>query len=186
MDNSPDCDVKHIHHLGVVAAIFKQHKIVERIDFLLPKHSNNQKITHGEAILAMVMQGLGFTNQRIYLTKKFFLDISMLGLFRPEIKAEYFTADTFARTLDAIYKYGASKFFIDTCLDIVLKNKYLRKFIFIDTTSMYVTGKKYKKDGKLELKHGYSKDYRGDLKQLIYLLVSTEDGLPLHFEGHSG
>ena len=119
MDNSPTCHVQNIGHLGIIASIFKQHKIVDRIDSLLPKNSNNQKITHGEAILAMVMQGLGFTNHRIYLAKNYFDDISMLGLFRPDVKAEYFTADTFARTLDAIYKYGSSKFFIDTCLDIV-------------------------------------------------------------------
>ena len=186
MANYPTCHVQNIDHLGLIAAIFKQHKIVERIDSLLPKTSNNQKITHGEAILAMVMQGLDFTNHRLYMSRSFFTSISMLGLFRPDVKPEHFTYDTFGRALDAIYKYGATRLFIDICLDVILKNKILTKFIFMDTTSLYVTGKKYKKDGKIELKHGHSKDYRKDLKQLVYLLISTEDGVPFHFEGHSG
>jgi transposase len=50
----------------------------------------------------------------------------------------------------------------------------------------YTTGKKYKNEGHIELKRGYSKDHRMDLKQLIYLLVTTEDGIPLFAECHSG
>jgi len=186
MGEIPTCDVKNLGHLGIIAAIFKEYKIAERIDSLLPKISNNQTITHGEAILAMVMQGLGFSNHRLYLSAEFFSHVAMQGLFRSTIKAEHFTADTFGRTLDAIYKYGPTKFFTDSCLKIIMDNKLLKKFFFIDTSTFYVTGKKYKHDGKIELKHGHSKDHRMDLKQLVYLLVTTEDGLPVFAESHSG
>jgi transposase len=182
----PTCIVKNLSHLGIIAAIFKEYKIVERIDTILPKTSNNQNITHGEAILAMVMQGLGFSNHRLYLSAEFFSHVAMRGLFRSTIKAEHFTADTFGRTLDAIYKYGATKFFTDSCLKIIMDNKLLKKFFFIDTSTFYATGNKYKNDGKIELKYGHSKDHRMDLKQLVYLLVTTEDGLPVFAESHSG
>jgi hypothetical protein len=44
MEEKPTCEVKNIGNLGIIAAIFKQYKIVELIDTLLPKTSNNQEI----------------------------------------------------------------------------------------------------------------------------------------------
>ena len=186
MDERPTCEVKNIGHLGIIAAIFKQYKIVELIDTLLPKTSNNQNISHGEVIQSMVMQGLGFSNHRLYLSAEFFSHTSMPDLFGSEIKSEHFTADTIGRTLDAIFKYGPTKFFTDVCLRIILENKLLKKYFYIDTTTFCTTGKKYKNIGTIELKRGYSKDYRMDLKQLVYLLVTTDEGLPVFAESHSG
>ena len=60
MEERLTCEVKNIGHLVIIAAIFKQYKIVELIDALLPKTSNNQNISHCEVIQSMVMQGLGF------------------------------------------------------------------------------------------------------------------------------
>jgi transposase len=186
MEEQPTCNVQNLGHLGILAAIFKEFKIVERIDSLLPKKSNNQNITHGEVIQAMVMQGLGFSNHRLYLSAEFFSHVAMDSIFNSKIKFEYFTADTIGRTLDAIFKYGPTKFFTDLCLNIVIENKLLKKFFYIDTTSLYTTGKKYKNTGNIELKRGYSKDHRMDLKQLVYLLVTTDEGLPIFAESHSG
>lgn len=186
MDEQPIIDVKRLGHLGIIAAIFKEYKIVELIDSLLPKTGNHQFVTHGEAILAMVMQGLGFSNHRLYLSAEFFSHVAIEGLFGKKVKAEHFTSEVFAGTLYAIFKYGPTKFFTDSCLRIVVDNKLLKKFLYIDTSTLCATGKKYKNDGNIELKYGYSKDYRMDLKQLVYLLVTTEDALPIFAESHSG
>lgn len=182
----PVSDVKQLGHLGVVVAIFKQYQIIEKVDRLLPKRSNNQKISHGQALLAMVLQGFGFANRRLYLSTEFFSHLALDDLLGPDIKPEHLNQHVFARTLDAIYKYGSTQFFTDVCLGIVLNPKILKKFIFMDTTSFYVLGQKYKNVGSIQLKHGHSKDHRMDLKQLIYLLVSTEDGIPIFGECYSG
>lgn len=182
--DAPVSEVKQLGHLGIIAAIFKEYKIIEKIDSLLPKESNHKTITHGEAVFAMVLQGLGFSNSRIYLSSEFLSHVDIINLFGREIPPEYFNSTALGRTLDAIYEYGATRFYTDTCLSIVMP--LLKRFVHIDTTSMAVTGKKYKSDGELNLTYGYSKDYRSDLKQLVYLLVTTEDGLPLMHETHSG
>lgn len=52
---SCDLEVKNIGHLGLVAAVFKELKLVERIDEILPKTSKNVKVSHGQALMAMVM-----------------------------------------------------------------------------------------------------------------------------------
>ena len=56
----------------------------------------------------------------------------------------------------------------------------------MDTTTFCTTGRNYKNDGNIELKHGYSKDYRMDLKQLVYLLVTTDESLPIFAEAYTG
>lgn len=100
MEEQPTTTVQNLDHLGIIASIFKECRIMERIDLLLPKVSNNQHVTHGEIILAM--QGLGFNSNRIYLSSEFLSHVAIFDLFRPGVKAEYFTADTIGRTLDAI------------------------------------------------------------------------------------
>ena len=179
-------EVKNIGHLGIVASIFKKHRIVEKIDELLPKTSNNQRISHGEAVLAMVLQGLGISSNRLYLSTDFFSNVAVARLFRPDIKPEYFNATALSRTLDAIFEYGPAKFFMDCTLGVVLDRKLLGKFFHIDTSSFCVTGSKYKGDGTIELKQGYSKDHRFDLKQLVLTLVANEEGIPVYSETHSG
>jgi transposase len=182
----PTSEMKLLSHLGILVAIFKQYQIIEKIDRLLPKRSHNQKISHGQALLAMVLQGFGFANSRLYLSSEFFSHLALKELFGPDIKAEHLNPNVLARTLDAIYEYGATRFFTDICLGIVLDPQILKKFLYMDTTSFYVTGQKYKNQGRIELKHGHSKDNRMDLKQLVYLLVSSEDGIPIIGECYSG
>ncbi len=63
----PTSEMKLLSHLGIIVAIFKQYQIIEKIDRLLPKRSHNQKISHGQALLAMVLQGFGFASRRLYL-----------------------------------------------------------------------------------------------------------------------
>ena len=54
----PQATVEHYDHLGLIAAIFHQYGLTERIDSLIPKRSHNQKLSHAQAIQAMVYQGL--------------------------------------------------------------------------------------------------------------------------------
>ncbi|MCP5078508.1 MAG: DUF4277 domain-containing protein, partial [Psychromonas sp.] len=56
----------------------------------------------------MIINGLGFTQNPIYLTPNFFKNLPVEQLFAKGIKAEHFNDDALGRTLDAIYKYGAT------------------------------------------------------------------------------
>lgn len=183
---SESCEIRTIGSLGLIASIFKEYGLVERIDKLLPKTSNNYNVTHGEVVFAMVLQGLGFSGQRLYLAASYFSQVSLYKIFRDEVRPEHFNGTTMSRTLDAIFDYGCTRFFVDTCLATVLKHKLLNRYIFIDTTSFSVSGKKYKGDGNINLNHGFSKDHRFDLKQLVFLLATTNNGIPLYAESHSG
>jgi transposase len=59
-----------LDHLGLVAAICQDLKIAQRIDNRLPCDSQ-KKVSSGRAVVAMILNGLGFTNRRLYLTHQF-------------------------------------------------------------------------------------------------------------------
>ncbi len=109
--DTPVTEIQNIGHLGNIAAIFKKYKIIEKIDNLLPKSSNNKTITHGQAILAMVLQGLGFSSQRLYLSSDFFSHVALKELLGPDVKPEYFNSAVLGRTLDVFFNHHSNLLF---------------------------------------------------------------------------
>ena len=76
-----------IGHLGIVAGIFDKLNIAEVIDRILPKRGS-RNLLHSVIIKAMILNGLGFTSQRLYLFPNFFMRIpaeKLLGkdIFQP-------------------------------------------------------------------------------------------------------
>ena len=53
-------------HHGLVAGVCKDLKIAERIDKIIPIDPQ-RKVSPGQAVVAMILNGLGFTNRRLYL-----------------------------------------------------------------------------------------------------------------------
>lgn len=58
-------------HHGLVAAVCQDLKIAERINSRLPPNSR-KKVSSGIATVAMIINGLGFTNRTLYLAHRFF------------------------------------------------------------------------------------------------------------------
>jgi transposase len=99
-----------LDHLGLVAAICQDLKIAQRIDDRL--HCDSQrKVSPGRAVTAMILNGLGFTNRRLYLTHQFFESKAIEGLLGPELEAKDITDYTLGHTLDDIAECGISKLF---------------------------------------------------------------------------
>ncbi len=59
-----------LDHLGLVAATIDKLGIVKRIDKFLPM-TNGAKTTMGQRAAAMIMNGLGFMDDRLYMFPKF-------------------------------------------------------------------------------------------------------------------
>lgn len=74
-------------HLGLVAGVFLELEIDKVIDEKLPK-KRDHKVPHSICILAMVINGLGFVGQRLYLFLDFFKNISTERLFGEGITRE--------------------------------------------------------------------------------------------------
>lgn len=140
----------------------------------------------------MIINGLGFTNRRLYLMPQFFENKPVEKLIAEGLTADDITYDTLAATLDNIWAYGESKLYGQVALDIALDNGLLGALNHLDTTSVSVEGNYDVPDvpdepGVIKLTHGHSKDHRPDLKQLLVSLVVTGDSrFPLWMEALDG
>jgi len=104
--------VKSLNYMGLIAGTMQDIGLIEKIDKLLPLDSGKGVITtNGQRVSAMIMNGLGFMNDRLYMVQEFYNDLPMEKLFSGDVKAENFNDDALGRALDAIHEYGATKFF---------------------------------------------------------------------------
>ena len=63
---------KTLDHLGLVAGMCREIGISEVIDTHCPSDSPDQIVSTGKALEAMILNGLGFVNKRLYLVPHFF------------------------------------------------------------------------------------------------------------------
>ena len=97
--------VERLDHLGVVASVIKDLRIVEMLDARLGLH-DQEEITAGEAVAGMILNGLGFSDRPLTLTPQFFANKPLDRLFREGVDAEMFNRFTLGRTLDEAHAYG--------------------------------------------------------------------------------
>ena len=188
---------KHIGHLGLVADKIDELDLVELIDQRLPiSEAHGANVSHGERVAAMILNGLGFIDSRLYLFPDFLQDKAIDKLFNRDIKADFFNDDALGRCLDEISAYGSTKLFTELSFLIGKKRGLLGGSVNIDTTTLSLYGS-YEQDDLIledtEIKErprpaqGHAKSGRHDLKQMILLLATTgAASFPVWMEAHSG
>lgn len=181
---------KRLDHLGLPAGLCKRYRIAERIDELIPLADDDRtKSTHGQRVVAMILNGLGFCKSPLYMTETFYRDKPVERLIGEGLKAKHFNDDALGRTLDALYKYGTTKLFCHIAFDLAKVLNLLGTKVNLDTTSLALYGQYdgYNQEDAAKPMYGHSKDHRPDLKQIVVSLVSTGPaGIPIWFESHDG
>lgn len=178
-------------HHGLVAAVCKDLGIAEKINRRIENKDERRVISPGKAVVAMILNGLGFTNRRLYLTHQFFENKPIELLLDEAIKASDITDYTLGHALDEIADYGASRLFGEVAFEIALGNNLLGSLNHLDSTSLSVHGEYTNADegnpGVIEITYGHSKAHRPDLKQAVLsLVVNGPSAMPLFMEPLSG
>ena len=184
-------ETQGLEHLGILAGILKKTKFIETIDNQISvAKEKGAKVTMGERIAAMIFNALGFMDSRLYMFSSFLSKKPIKRLLNPELTAEDFTDDSLGRCLDKIAEYGPTKLVSDITFKIASRYQLLGKTVHVDTTSLTVYGDYDQSDedpNTPKVTHGYSKDKRPDLKQLILnLAVNNKADLPVFMASHSG
>ena len=136
-----DLGIKRLDHLGIIAGVIKDLKLIEAIDQRLQKDKNEQEmITPGEAIAGMIMNGLGFSDRPLSLTPQFFETKALETLFRAGVTAAHFNRHKLGKVLDAAYDYGCEELFYELSSESCVQEKIDIKFNSEDTTTFSVTG----------------------------------------------
>lgn len=186
---SVDATVKRtrfLGHLGLIAGIFCELEVDKLIDEKLPKNRDH-KVPHSICILAMIINGLGFVGQRLYLFPDFFKNISTERLFGEGVTREDLNQYAIGETLDMISEYGPTKLFMEIVLHVMSRLPISCHLLHTDTTSVSVYGD-YENDEEeaIDITFGLPKNGRWDLKQFVLSLIVNQQGIPLFMSTHSG
>jgi transposase len=85
-----------LDHLGLVAGMVDELGLVELIDRLIPQNKEKGIVSIGQAVKAMLLNGLGFANRTLYLTPHFFRDKPVQRLIGEGITAEHLNDGLYA------------------------------------------------------------------------------------------
>ncbi len=194
-------EIKTINHLGIIAGIIDELDIVNIVNRELG--IEEQEIANsGEIVKAIILNGLGFVSQPLYLFPKFFDDKATEHLLGQGILPEHLNEHKIGRVMDKLYSCGLSELFLLIALAAVKKYQINLDFSHLDSSSFSVHGQynqalspqSESAEQELEVEsipikitYGYSKDNRPDLKQFILDLIVTGDGnIPIFIEAASG
>lgn len=185
--NPAECSSKNMDHLGIVAEVCREIGLAEKIDKVLGVDPR-QKVTCGEAVVAMVLNALGFVDRPLYLFPEFMETKPVEILIRNGLKVEEFNDDVLGRTLDKLYRAGPESIFMRIAANAY--NGYGERFFHNDTTTISLQGEYKHEEGDLdavpiEITYGHSKDGRPDLKQFVISLIMDGD-LPVFIQALSG
>ena len=163
---------EQLGHLGLVAATIRELGLIERIDSRIELDEKKGGIvSYGRRVAAMVLNGLGFMNSRLYMTSHFFEDKPVAQLLGDEIEAEHLNDDCLGRCLDKIAAYGVTKLYSELAFEIALEKNLLSQRLHLDSTSFVLYGRYENEeacpDGIATPTYGYSKANRPDLKQVM-------------------
>ena len=189
----------NLGHLGLVGAFIRETGIIEKIDSMIPKLSNNPgNFTHGEVVALMILNGLGYTSRPLYMTHTFFEAKDVEAMLGIEYESSWFNDDVIGRTMDEMYEYGLTPLFSDLALTIMKSLGRKIGSVNVDSTSFHYHGKErmyhednskvnYDEPHKINVTYGYSRDAHPELVQVMeQMMVDNQTGIPLFMEPESG
>jgi transposase len=180
-----------LDHLGLVAGMFDELCIGAVIDQATRQNPESRMVTVGNAVKVMVLNGLGFVNEQLYLVPRFFQNKPTHRLIASGIEVQYLTDDAPGRALDTLYAYGIMELYLLIAVSAAQRLGLAPRFAHLDSTSFHVDGRyNSAEEPEAQVIHitwGYSRDRRPDLNQVMLdLLVEHQAGIPLLMKPLSG
>jgi transposase len=176
--------VERLDHLGIVAGVCQEIGLVEYFDGL--DERLHARVSLGQAVLAMVLNGLGFSNRRLYLVPQFFAHKPVERLIGPGITPEDLNDDCLGRALDWLTAHDLTALFAGLAHQARRRFGVTAEAAHLDSTSFSVEGayeveedEEEANETLIRITYGYSRDHRADLKQWQLSLATTTSGVPL-------
>jgi transposase len=177
MFNIKDVEIQNIDHLGIVAGIVDSIGLVEIINDLLGVEEE-EKVSSGNVVKAMILNGLGFVSKPLYMFPKYFESIPCEHLIGEGVKPEYLNDDKLGRVLDKLFLKGLDTTFLAISLNVVQKFQISRLISHLDSSSLHMHGEyksclpevifeneqeelQFKSKQAISVTYGYSRDPSG-------------------------
>jgi transposase len=191
MPDHPPYRSQVLDHLGLVAGMFDELGIGDVLDQATQQNPEMRDLTLGEAVNAMVLNGLGFINHALYLVPRFFQNKPTSRLISPRVAPKQLNDDALGRALETLYTYGVTELYSLVAATAAQRLGLAPRLAHLDSTSFHVDGR-YNSDEEpdehvIHITRGYSRDQRPDLNQVMLdLIVEHQAGIPVLMKPLSG
>src|ERR671933_711237 len=164
-----------LDHLGLVAGMFDELGLGDVIDQATQQNPEMRDLTVGEAVKAMLLNGLGFINQALYLVPRFFQHKPTSRLIAPRVAPAQLNDDALGHALDTLYAYGVTELYSLIAATAAKRLGLAPRLAHLDSTSFHVHGR-YNSDEEpaeqvIHITRGYSRDQRPDLNPVSLDLI---------------
>ena len=180
---------KILEHHGLVAGFCHTLGFADIIDTALGGVAPERKVSCGQLVTAMVLNGLGFTGRTLHMYSEYFRNKPLDRLIGEGVLPEHINDDALGRCLDTLYEYGVSKLYQQLGEAVVTQLGLATEALHIDSTSFHYDGQATD-DGELghiRIAKGYSRDHRPELNQVILnLICENQSGIPVYMKPASG
>ena len=109
MPQEVEYQTERLDHLGIVAGVCQEAGIAEWLD--KQAGDSRRSVSIGKATVAMVLNGLGFSNRQLYLVPQYFENKPVEHLLGAGITADMLNDDCLGRTLDWLYEHDVTTLF---------------------------------------------------------------------------
>ena len=130
-----------LDHLGLIAGMYDELGVGEVIDQATQQNPEMRIVTAGHAVKAMVLNGLGFVNQPLYLVPHFFQNKPTSRLLGAAIAPEHLNDDALGRALDTLYATGVTELYSLIAATAAQRLGLAPTFAHLDSTSFHVDGR---------------------------------------------
>ena len=178
-------EVKDLGCLGVVANIWDELGLTELIDAAVPGNEGSQ-LGLGLTVKALALNVVGGRDP-LYRVAHWAGEVPLDVLLGKGVQPSQLNDTSLGRQLDRLHDAGPEAVFNTACLRVIAKEKIDITRAHGDTTSRLVFGEyAHPEEGAISITRGHSKDERPDLKQVMYGLTVSADGVPLAGQVLSG
>lgn len=165
--------------------------LAEIINQMAKPEGSQAKIDVGTYVALFIHHILGDVNIKMYRMEEFFQDkaLPLLIPWNPKVDLSEINDDRAARVLDSIWQANPQRVFSAVVSSVISKHSLSTDIIHSDTTSKSFNGAYEGNSDDTDVPqivHGFSKDHRPDLKQLIFGVGTTGDGIPIIGEVANG
>ncbi len=200
-----EIEVLNLDHLGIVAGIVDQLGLVEEVNQHLGTHPH-EKVSAGQVLKAMIINGLGFVSAPLYLFEQFYIGKATEHLIGEGVKPEQLNDDRLGRVLDKCHQFGVTQLFGHVAMKAAKQFEVSLSSTHLDSSSFHVDGEyaqpasegheplaereeqsQSSEPRTISITYGYSRDHRPDLKQFIVDTICSGDGdVPLYLRVADG
>jgi transposase len=193
-ENEPfDLDSKFLGALPVVNHFLLRLQIEALLEKRLPPADPRTKVSPA-SVLMVLLRSLSLSKAPLYSVSEWasFMLPAALGLTADEAAA--LNDDRMGRALDELFASDRVALLTDIVLRMVLEFEVRLDELHNDSTSLTFQGDYKNADGREvdgipthRITYGHNKDFRPDLKQLLWILTVSSDGaVPVHFKVDDG